>query len=241
MAHSMHRHAQLLRNLGWIGLVTTTLMFLWTPTVHAAPIFQVGPGGGNPAENLLFNNPNLVLTGTTIQGVTNQTSSVLDISSDVTLVGSGGQATVSQQGGGSFGTGGLTLSPHDVNDLPAGLEPMGAFQDIKFNIDASANGDITFSVITSDAGSPFVFNSTLSGAGQNFFRFTTTGNEVITSVTMTTDENIISVIEQIRVGGAIGLDGGPLPIPEPTTLALFGLAAAGAGFYGYRCRKQPTA
>jgi hypothetical protein len=50
-------------------------------------IFYNDPGALQPAENLLFNDPSLTLTGTTIQGITNTTATLFDITGQETLVG----------------------------------------------------------------------------------------------------------------------------------------------------------
>ena len=86
--------------LSTLLLVAALFLGAMPSQVHGAPIFTVGPGGGNPAENLLFNNANLQLgPATLIQGVTNNSNRVLDITSNVNLVGNGGQARIEGQGG----------------------------------------------------------------------------------------------------------------------------------------------
>ncbi len=227
-------------------LVTALLLGASPARVYGAPIFTVGPGGGNPGENLLFNNANLQLgPAATIQGVTNNSNRVLDITSTVNLVGNGGQARVEGQAG-AFGGAGVTLAPHTANNLPGGLLPMGSFKDLKFNIDATADGPVAFSVVTNTG--TFAFNSTLDDNGQNFFRFTTLGTEFINSVTITSSGNTIKKIEQIRLGGIVGPGQGPgpdpapgsNPVPEPASLAVFG-ALLGIGALGARLRRKPAA
>src|SRR5687767_116067 len=69
------------------------------------------PGSLQPSENLLFNDPSLTLTGTTVQGLTNQTALLVDISGQESLIADGGQASVSGADG-TFTW--LNITSHDT-------------------------------------------------------------------------------------------------------------------------------
>jgi hypothetical protein len=230
-----------------VVLFASVICFLTSTSFASAdPILTAGPAGGNPAENLLFNNGNLKLgPANLIQGVTNTTNTVLDISSNVNLVGNGGQARVEGAGGAAFGSGGVTLAPHTANDLPGGLLPMGGFAELKFNIDATADGDVSFQVFTKLGGAvPFLFGpEDLDQSGQNFFRIETPAGDYITKVIITSAGNIIDRIEQIRLGGVVTPGGGPAPdvfVPEPTSLLAWGCIGLGMAGAAWRRRNRKS-
>jgi hypothetical protein len=220
-----------------------TFLTLGIGQSEGAIIITAGPGGGNPAENVVFNQSGLVTNGTPVQGATNQTSVVLDIqpNQSITLLASGGQgqAHVQQFGGGGFD--GVSFIPHSANNLPAGLFPLSAFNDFKFNVNALANGTIDI-VVNGKDGSNNAVTSSLLGAslsqnGENFFRIIADNNFSITNVTITASGNIIDDLKQVRLGGLTGPAGiiNPPPspdpdfVPEPASAVLWGLlAAAGA-------------
>src|SRR5262245_50587393 len=90
---------------------------------QAGVVFGVGPGGGNPAENVLFNQSGLN-TGPapTIMGATNQTSVVLNIDgqgTNLTIHGSG-QASVVSDAGNPFGS--VLFTPN--GSPPLGFSPL---------------------------------------------------------------------------------------------------------------------
>jgi hypothetical protein len=231
---------RILLSLGCLvaGLMATSL-------ARAGIVITVGPGGGNPDENVLFNKPGLVTTGTTIQGATNQTLAVLDIQSNqgYTLGATNGigQANVERIGGGAFGN--VSLIPHS-GSLTLPLISLSSFNDIKFNINAATNGTVTISALGSVSGLVTALNLNLDANGENFFRITATG-EVITQVNIVANGDIIDNIKQIRLSGLTGPSGQEIPpppfpdpdfVPEPASLLVW--AAVGAVACGFRCLRR---
>jgi hypothetical protein len=231
-----------------VALAAAIACVLTIPNAKAGVIFTAGPGGGNPDENLLFNANGLTLNGTTINGNTNNTNSVLDIVSVAnplqTLQGNGGQATVNRFGGGAFGS--IELAAHP-GVVPNGLNPIMSFTDIKFNIDSiiDVTNGLTLSAYN---GNTLLGSQTfdLDAQGQNFFRVTTTGTDVLTRVRLSVAGNYFDEIRQIRLGGIDNGGGGGggsstnSVVPEPASVVAFGLVA-GLGTLGARLRRKKAA
>jgi hypothetical protein len=215
-----------------LGLLFT-IALLSGNIAEAGVVFTVGPGGGNPAENVLYNQSGLV-TGPApvIMGATNQTSVVLNIDGQGTnlTIHGGGQASVVSDSGDPYSS--VLFTPN--GSPPPGLNALASFTDFKLNINATANGTVSFSV----NNGAFVSGALpLDKNGENFFRITASGSDVITSLLVTASGSIIDNIKQIRIGGLTGIGPNPLPnpiiepeiAPEPASLLAWGfLAATGA-------------
>jgi hypothetical protein len=175
------------------------------------------PGKVQPDENLLFNDPSLTLAGTTVNGITNTTATLFDITGQETLVADGGQAKVS----GSDGTFTEMLIEPDAVDT--------FFTEFEANLavfhDRGPTPTGTVTVTTTDK-----LGSTLSfpydvGAGENFFSFLATDPDLLRSISISSTVPLAE-IRQIRVGG---LTGPEVSVPEPATLVVFGLGLVAAG------------
>jgi len=225
-----------------VSLAIPALTVALGGVVEAGIVVTIGPGGGNPDENVLYNKSGLVTSGSVVQGATNQTDRVVDITPNqaITLNAAGGQARIEQLGGAAFN--GAMFTPHSANNLPAGLNVLGAFTDFKFNVNATVNGlvDIVVNGLNSSnaAISQSLLGAPLDKNGENFFRIIADSGDVITKVTVTANGDIIQEFKQVRLGGLVGPDLAPIPgppvpdpppVPEPTSILVWGvLAAAGA-------------
>ena len=88
-----------MRKLLLILLVMLTFTF---PSISGANlIISTGlVGGSGDVENVLFNEASLIATGTTVQGITNQTGSIVNfISNENLLTPPSGQARIEAQDG----------------------------------------------------------------------------------------------------------------------------------------------
>jgi hypothetical protein len=207
------------------------------------------------AENLLFNVAGLADDATTIQGITNNTNTLYDISSDEVLVTpSGGQARFEGQDG-------LV----DLFYLEA-TNDNGYFTDFEANLRIVANsgpggngGTATVTACnqfgsfggatTFTASGPFgdgqpceQFEIDL-GNGENFFVLTVSDLQLLTGVRVETTNNAFVDVRQIRIGGSqIGTDRPvtPAAVPEPGSLVLLGSGLL-AGARAFRKRRNAKA
>ena len=180
-------------------------------SARADIIFSFDPGALQPAENLLFNDPSLTLTGTTVQGITNTTATLFDITGQELLVGDGGQARVSGQDG-TFTY--LLFNAHD---------PLTMFTEFKANVGVyKTSGQSPTGTVTVKATDSLGNVTTVSygvGGGQNFFSVLATDPDLLRSLELTSTVPLADM-EQIRVGGLT--DPERTPVPEPASLLLFG-------------------
>jgi hypothetical protein len=172
------------------------------------------PGALQPEENLLFNDPNLVMTGLTVQGLTNNTGTLIDITGQEALVADGGQARVLTNDNGFQW---LLIEPDAVGTL---------FSEFEANLilysppGPPPSGTVTVWV-TNNFGVT-EHDSYTVGTGQNFFSLLAVDPQLIRSILITSTLDLAE-IRQIRLGGIQTPENPPPAVPEPATMALFGL------------------
>jgi hypothetical protein len=203
-----------MRNILRAGLICGLVSIASATQARADIVFYFSlPGALQPSENLLFNDPSLTLTGTTVQGITNQTSEVVDISGQESLVADGGQARVSG-GDGTFTW--LTITPDDATTLFGEFE---ANLTVYKESGQTPTGTVTVSV-TNNFGA-IETRSYNVGAGQNYFSLLAVDPQLIRSILITSTIPLEN-IEQIRLGEVQQGTDTPPTVPEPGSLALFG-------------------
>jgi len=177
------------------------------------------PGAVQPEENLLFNDPSLQLTGLTVQGLTNTTGTLFDITGIETLVADGGQARVTTN---DTGFQWLYIEPNAAATLysefeanlvlysPPGKPPSG-----------TVTVTVTNNFGNTESGSYAV------GTGQNYFSLLAVAPQLIRSIEITSTADL-EAIRQIRVGGIQDPGHEETQVPEPASMALFGVGAVAA-------------
>jgi hypothetical protein len=208
-----------------ITIATLTILTLFAgASAHADLIIELGSSNLQPPENLLFNEDGLIPEGTTVQGRTNNTSEVFDLTGHEELVTpSGGQARVDAT---------------DDSELDYLL--VDAFRDIVYFTEFEANlhvGGRTSGTFTVTACNQFGACESATfdlGSGENFFTVASVAGQLIDTVQFQSTVQVDDV-RQIRLGGVQELQGpGPQQVTEPSLAAVLGLGLVALG----ACRRQ---
>jgi len=205
----------------------SALALLVAAPASAAIVISTGAGTIQPDENLLFtNNPD---NGLTIEGITNQSGTLVSIAGGETLVGNGGQARIESLDGSlntTFaynGLSGQTLG-FDLSDSSL------AFTESEFRIFVG-RGTATQATLTYFDTAGTQFQETFAIPSNGFFNAYAIDNQLIDYFSFSANGSIEDV-RQIRLGGFTSLDGGgggAGVVPEPATWALMILGFGGAG------------
>ena len=193
-------------------LVMAAVAMLWASDAQATAILTAGnvPQAGD--ENVLLNSG---VTGNPIFGETNQTHFGVRFTGNESLTApANGQARIEATDG--F----FTFLTVDI--------PTGSFSSLILNLDATADGTVTFTTDMTGASPTQTFTRTVTANGNNFFTFTTIDGQRYQSINLVATSPVtFSDAAQFRIGGAQGTttavpDGG-------MTLSLLGGALIGLG------------
>lgn len=209
-----------------LQLVTaaSALALLMAAPAGATIVLGTGPGTLQPPENVLFtNNP---ANGSTITGVTNQTSTSVSFRAGETLVGNGGQARVEALDGLVSSTapalGGLPASQltFDLTD------PALAFTSAEFRIFVSG-GTATTATLTFLDTAGATFSNTFDILPNGFFNAQAIDGQAIDKFSVTTNGTFQDV-RQTRIGGVFTIPVGIVPEPASWALMIMGFGGVGA-------------
>ena len=207
----------------FVGLISLT-----TATPARADLFSFTNSGqfttflnanGLDQENVLAVGED---TGLIVQGTTQQTQLLVNISSstNLTLQDSNGAAQVS-----------ATAPATSFSDFLIYLDGM-TFTSLLFNIDNLRGSDGSITITTTEVGTAVVKQDVVAiGAGQNFFGIAAiNGQEIISVGDISVGGVLFDSLQQIRIGGLESNVPDVTAVPEPTSMfllgtGLFGLAA----------------
>jgi hypothetical protein len=207
------------------GLAAVGLLLGSSGMVHAGIIFDVFPYRGSASgQNVLFNASGLIRSGTTVEGKTNRSNTVISFSSlggELLETPSGGQARLDGKNDGKIN--------RDFKINAKNTE--FGFDSIFFKVNSPNQQSPRFQVIVEDFDGRIYRSSVLSGQnGAPAFSVRSTNGQLIKSLTFDLRSGSLDDIRQVRLGVRA--------VPEASTVLSFaGLLCAG-GLILKRARKQ---
>lgn len=209
-------------------VVTIAGLSMLLPLLSVAParadlIITLGRSDFQPDENLLFNGDGLIDQGMTVQGRTNNTHEVFNITGHEELVTpSGGQARVD-----------ATADSELDYALIDALRPSVYFTEFEANLHVGGRTSGHFTVTGCNQFAVCESATFALGSGENAFSVASVNGQLIDTVQFQSTVEVDD-IRQIRLGGVQELQAPPQQVSEPGVLALMGLGLVGLAAYRRR-------
>lgn len=225
--------------------IVVLLTIVWCLNARAEPFVTIGTSPSGLSENVLFNG-GLPGTGTSIQGHTNITKAILEVTSSSSLQVTPGIGHSGFGGESSSLFSNVILAPF-AGPIPSGFTQLGNFAALVFSLDLETAGQLTITAF--DAGSTDTFSQTFNVGtnGRKWFYLIAAEGHTLSKVTIQSQSGaIIESLGHIRVDAAGAnqdneptiptlLPPAPTHTPEPASLVLWALCAGiGCGVAKYR-------